>query len=147
MNASEQLQQSYVGQVGRAIEPVFTPMGLDWRVGMGMMSAFVAREVFVSSLAVIFNIADQDKHSLRESLLAKMRTAHFADGTPLFTVASVVGLILFFMIALQCLSTVVVARRETGSWKIPLMQIGIYTGAAYVLTVILVQALRFVGVS
>ncbi len=147
MSPSEQLQESYVGRVGRAIEPVFTPMGLDWRVGMGMMSAFVAREVFVSALAVIFNIADQDQNSLQASLLEKMRTAHFADGSPLFTVASVTGLILFFMIALQCLSTTGVTWREMGSLKYAIAQLIALNVAAYVLAVAVVQGLHAMGVA
>ncbi|NJL26160.1 MAG: ferrous iron transporter B [Calothrix sp. SM1_5_4] len=92
---TEQLQESVVGQVGRLVEPVFAPMGLDWRAGLSIISAFVAREVFVSSLAVIFSIADTGDDSLQDSLLEKMRTAATADGTPLFTVASVTGLLVF----------------------------------------------------
>ena len=114
MDAATQLRESFVGRTGRAIEIVFAPMGLDWRVGLGMMSAFVAREVFVSSLAVIFNIADVDHNSLRDSLIEKMRFAETAAGTPLFTTASVAGLLVFFMVALQCLSTTFGYRPRDG---------------------------------
>lgn len=147
MNSTEQLQHSYVGVAGKAIEPVFTPMGLDWRVGLGMMSAFVAREVFVSSLAVIFSIADQDKTSLRNSLLEKMRTAQAPDGGPLFTAASVTGLIIFFMIALQCLSTTGVTLREMGSWKYAVVQLVALNIAAYVIAVAVVQGLHAMGIA
>lgn len=144
---AQQLEMSVVGQTGRAIEPVFTPMGLDWRVGLGMMSAFVAREVFVSSLAVIFAIADADDVSLQDTLLQRMREARLADGTPLFTVASVTGLILFFMIALQCLSTTGVTWREMGSWKYAIGQLVALNIFAYIVAVIAVQGLHAMGIA
>lgn len=142
-----QLQQSIVGQVGRAIEPVFQPMGLDWRVGLGMMSAFVAREVFVSSLAVIFSIADPGANSLQDSLLERMHQATMPDGSPLFTAASVTGLLVFFMIALQCLSTTGVTWREMGSWKYALGQLVVLNVLAYVLAIAVVQGLHSLGVA
>jgi ferrous iron transport protein B len=141
-DASQQLAGSYIGRVGRAIEPVFEPMALDWRVGLGMMSAFVAREVFVSSLAVIFNIADNDPNSLQSSLLEKMYSAQTAAGTPLFTTASVCGLIVFFMIALQCLSTTGVTWREMGSWKYAVTQLVVLNVFAYLAAVAVVQLLQ-----
>ncbi len=142
---TEQLAGSYVGRVGQMVEPVFKPMGLDWRVGLGMMSAFVAREVFVSSLAVIFNIADTEQDSLQHSLLKKMRDAKFADGTALFTVASVSGLIVYFMIALQCLSTTGVTWREMASWKFAAVQLVVMNVAAYLVAIATVQGMRAFG--
>jgi len=144
--AEVQLQESVIGQVGQAVEPVFHPMGLDWRAGLGMISAFVAREVFVSSLAVIFSIADTDDASMQETLLSRMREATFADGAPIFTTASVMGLILFFMIALQCLSTTGVTWREMGSWRYAFGQLVVMNVLAYVAAVAAVQGLRAVGV-
>jgi ferrous iron transport protein B len=144
---AQQLQESVIGQVGQAIEPAFKPMGLDWRAGLGMISAFVAREVFVSSLAVIYSIADGDADSLQDTLLTRMREAHFVDGTPIFTVASVTGLILFFMIALQCLSTTGVTWREMGSWKYALGQLVAMNVLAYVVAVAAVQGLRALGIA
>jgi ferrous iron transport protein B len=144
----EQLEKSIVGVTGQVIEPVFRPMGLDWRAGLGMMSAFVAREVFVSSLAVIFNIADTNNDSsLRDSLLGRMREAHLPDGSMLFTTASVTGLILFFVIALQCLSTTSVTWREMGSAKYALTQLVAMNALAYVVAVIAVQSLRALGIA
>ncbi|MGE0526758.1 MAG: ferrous iron transport protein B [Bdellovibrionales bacterium] len=142
-----QLQESVVGHIGREIAPVFEPMGLDWRAGLGMISAFVAREVFVSALAVIFSIADGDDLSLQDSLLEQMRTATLADGTPLFTGATVMGLLVFFMIALQCLSTTGVTVREMGSWKFALTQLVALNLVAYLLAVAVVQGLRSFGVT
>lgn len=141
-----QLQESVVGRAGQAIEPVFHPMGLDWRAGLGMISAFVAREVFVSSLAVIFSIADTDESSMQDTMLTRMREASFADGTPIFTVASVTGLILFFMIALQCLSTTGITWREMGSWKYAFGQLAAMNILAYVVAVAAVQGLRAIGI-
>ncbi len=146
-DATDRLTSSYAAEVGRVIEPVLEPMGVDWRVGVGLISAFAAREVFVSTLAVVFHITEEDEASLQASLLQQMREATFPDGTPIFTVASVVGLILFFMIALQCVATVGVARREFGSWKWALTQLAVFNLLAYILAVVAVQGLRLVGIS
>jgi ferrous iron transport protein B len=148
VSAEQQLEHSVVGVTGRVIEPIFHPMGLDWRAGLGMMSAFVAREVFVSSLAVIFNIADTNNDSsLRDSLLGRMRDAHLPDGSPLFTTASITGLILFFVIALQCLSTTGVTWREMGSAKYALTQLVAMNALAYIVAVAAVQSLRALGIA
>ncbi len=147
---TQQLQESVVGQAGRVVEPLFTPMGLDWRAGLGMMSAFVAREVFVSSLAVIFNIADGGGDSLQGSLLARMHEATVGDvpgGVPVFTVASVIGLIVYFMIALQCLSTTGITWKEMNSWKFAFGQLIVLNVLAYVVAVATVQGLRALGVA
>jgi ferrous iron transport protein B len=121
-------------------------MGVDWRVGIGLISAFAAREVFVSSLAVVFSVADDNEDSMRESLVARMTEAKLTDGSPLFTVASVTGLIVFFIIALQCLSTTAVASRETGSWKFALLQLVAFNLVAYLAAVGVVHGLRALGV-
>lgn len=146
-NPSERLAESYAAKAGHFITPLMEPMGADWRIGVGLISAFAAREVFVASLALIFNLTDVNDESLQESLLGTMKTATHADGSLLFTTSTVVGLIVFFMIALQCLSTVAVARKETGSWKFSLIQLGLFTVVAWVASVIVVQGLRFFGVA
>lgn len=147
VNHGEQLAQSVVGRVGQLVEPVFQPLGLDWRVGLGMMSAFVAREVFVSSLAVIFNLTETDDGSMQDNLLSSMRRAVGPDGGPLFTVATVTGLLIFFMVALQCLSTTSVTWRETGSWRYAVVQLIVLNALAYILAVAAVQTLRAFGVA
>ncbi len=144
---SERLKTSYAAEVGQMIEPVFTPMGGDWRTGVGLISAFAAREVFVSSLAVVFQVTDDDEESMQQTLLSKMHDAKAPDGLPLFTLASVLGLIVFFMIALQCLSTFIVAIRESGNLKFALLQLLGFNIAGYVLAVIVVQGLRALGVA
>ena len=142
---TKRLETSYAAEAGRVIEPVFRPMGGDWRTGVGLMSAFAAREVFVSSLAVVFQVAEEGE-SMQSTLLNKMHDAKAPDGLPLFTIASVAGLVIFFMIALQCLSTVTIAVRESGSLKFALMQLVVFNLVAYVLAVGVVQGLRAFGV-
>jgi len=146
---SERLKSSYAATVGKYIlEPVLKPLGWDWRIGVSLISAFAAREVFVSSMAITFAITDEDADNIQSSLLSSMRQAKKSDGvTPLFTTASTISLIIYFMFAMQCLSTAAVCRKETGSWKIPLMQIGIYTAMAYILAFSAYNLLNLVGIS
>lgn len=146
-NAQVKLEQSYVGQLGKVIEPIVAPMGVDWRVGVGLISAFAAREVFVSSMAVTFNITETDEDSQQSALLAKMSEAVNAQGEKIFTVSSVIGLLVFFLIALQCMSTVGVQARESGSWSFALIQLVAFNIFAYVVAVGLVQGLRLIGVA
>jgi ferrous iron transport protein B len=142
------LSTSYAAQASHVIQPIFVPMGGDWRVGVGLLSAFAARETFVSSLAVVFQVASDDEATLKDSLLSKMQDAKAPNGFPLFTLASVLGLIVFFMIALQCLSTVSIAARESADgWKFAIMQLVVFNVVAYVLAVGFVQGLRAVGVA
>ena len=146
-NAQQKLETSYVGRLGQAIEPVVAPMGLDWRVGVGLISAFAAREVFVSAIAVTFNVTDTDEDSQQKALLEQMNTAKNSRGEKLFTASSVIGLMVFFLIALQCMSTVSVQIRESGSVKFAIGQLVIFNLVAYLLTVSLVQGLRVLGLS
>jgi ferrous iron transport protein B len=120
-------------------------MGVDWRVGVGLISAFAAREVFVSSLAVTFNITDENPESAQTSLLTQMGTAVNSQGEKIFTVASVAALLIFFMIALQCMSTVAVSAREMGSYKFALAQLVVFNLVAYALAVAVFQGLKAVG--
>ena len=143
---AERLSSSYAASMGRAIEPIFTPLGGDWRTGVSLITAFAAREVFVSSLAVVMGVTDNEKISQQENLLKKMAEARNQKGQLLFTTASVLGLMLFFMIALQCLSTSSVATREAGL-GFAVFQLIIFNIAAYVLAVALVQGLHLIGVA
>lgn len=140
-NKSERLEKSYASQLGQAIEPIFTPMGADWRVGVGLLTAFSAREVFVSSLAVLFNV-ESSEDELQDSLLNQMQSATFANGEKLFTVASVMALIVFFMIAMQCVSTFAIFLKEMSSLKLATLQLLIYNLMAYVAAVMVYQILR-----
>ena len=145
-NKADRLSQSYAAYVGRSIEPVFRPLGGDWRTGVALITAFAAREVFVSSLAVVMGVTEDDKASQQHNLLKKMGDAHTPEGHLLFTPASVLGLMLFFMIALQCLSTSSMATREAGI-KFAIFQLVIFNIVAYILAVTLVQTLHFIGIA
>ncbi|MDE0151376.1 MAG: ferrous iron transporter B [Bdellovibrionales bacterium] len=139
---SEQMENSYAGQFGKAIEPAFEQMGTDWRVGIGLISAFVAREVFVSTLATLFQITgDAEESSLQHSLLKKMRLAQNKRGDPVFTPLSLGVLILFFMISLQCLSTTAVVQRETNSTLFAVTQLFLLNFLAYFISVGIYQIL------
>lgn len=143
----ERLESSYLADLGSLIQPVMTPLGMDWRVGVSLISAFAAREVFVSSLALIFKVTG-DEEELQEQLLGEMRRAEIGStGEKLFTPATIIGLIVFFVFALQCLTTVAVSRKETGGWRIPLLQVILFTFIAYGATFVTVNALRALGIS
>lgn len=145
------LDHSFAAQLGKRMETVLHPMGVDWRVGVGLISAFAAREVFVSTMAVVFHSNrddNKDEERQREGLLTSMREATFSNSSQkVFTTSSIIGLIVFFMISLQCLSTVAVVRAETNSWKIAGLQVLFYTGIGYLLATTVVQGLRFFGVA
>jgi ferrous iron transport protein B len=143
----ERLSTSYASDIGKLIQPVMTPIGMDWRVGVSLIAAFAAREVFVSSLALIFKVTDNEE-TFQASMIQSMRQAEIKNnGQKLFTTATITGLIVFFVFALQCLSTVVVSKKETGSWRIPILQVIIFTSVAYLLTFITVNGLRAFGIN
>ncbi|MEP7274046.1 MAG: nucleoside recognition domain-containing protein, partial [Acidobacteriota bacterium] len=145
--AATPLDQSYAAQLGHIIEPVLRPMGADWRVGVGLISAFAAREVFVSSLAIVFHVAG-DEATQQEGLLQQMRSATIAStGERVFTTASILGLIVFFFFSLQCMATIAVVRKETNSLRFAGAQLLFYTTLGYVAAVGVVQGLRFAGVA
>ncbi|HKI78315.1 MAG TPA: ferrous iron transport protein B [Ignavibacteriaceae bacterium] len=144
---SERLANSYASDMGKFIQPVMKPLGMDWRVGVSLIAAFTAREVFVSSLALIFKVTG-DGETIQNSMVRAMNNASIDDtGQKLFTPATIAGLIVFFLFALQCLSTVAVSRQETGSWRIPILQLVIFTVSAYLLTFITVNGLRALGIA
>ena len=127
---------------------VLQPMGVDWRVGVGLISAFAAREVFVSSMAIVFHVDSDNDQTAQEGLLDQMRTATFPGTSQrIFTPSSIFGLIVFFFFSLQCFSTVAVVRRETNSWRTAGLQLAFYTGLGYLLAVTSVQTLRALGVA
>ncbi len=127
--STAQLAGSFAGQIGQFVEPVFRPLGYDWKLSVGVMTSFAAREVFVSTIAVLSagNEAVED-----EGILAKIKNSKRADGSPLFDVPTSASLLVFFVLAMQCLPTIVVTRRETGSWNWALLQLGYMTVLAWV---------------
>ena len=145
--ATSDLDHSFAAQLGQTLEPALHPMGVDWRVGVGLISAFAAREVFVSTMAIVFHVSG-DQDSQQAGLLENMRTATFS-GTDrrIFTTSTILGLIVFFFFSLQCLSTVSVVRSETNSWRLAGLQLLFYTGIGYLLSSALVVGLRLAGVN
>ncbi|QYM79026.1 ferrous iron transport protein B [Horticoccus luteus] len=142
-SATEQLAHSFAGQAGHIIEPVIKPLGFDWHIGIGLITSFAAREVFVSTMGVVFNAGsdDQDVTPLRQAL----QNATWPDGRALFTPLTCLTLMVFYVFAMQCVSTVVVVRRETNSWRWPLFQIAYMTGTAWVVSFIVAQAGHALG--
>lgn len=144
---AERISGSYASEIGKFIEPVMKPLGLDWRVGVSLIATFAAREIFVSSMALIFKITDTDDN-LNESLINAMRQARKGDSNiPMFTTSTVAGLIIFFVFALQCISTIAITKKETGGWRIPAFQLLIYSGLAYVFSLGVVNGLQFLGIN
>lgn len=141
--ASEQLRRSAAGRLGRAIEPAIEPLGFDWRIGVGILGAFSAREVFVSTLGVVFGIGEADEGS--EPLRDKLRAARRADSSPLFTPLTGVSLMVFFVLACQCMSTLAVVRRESGSWRWPAFLFVYMSALAYLASLAVYQVGRALG--
>ncbi|AKT43256.1 ferrous iron transport protein B [Chondromyces crocatus] len=141
--AGEALRHSAGGRLGHAIEPAIEPLGFDWRLGVGIIGAFAAREVFVSTLGIVFDVgsADEESQPLREAL----REAKRPDGTKLMTPLVGVSLMVFFVLACQCMSTIAVVRREAGSWKWAGLMVGYMTVLAYVASLAVYQVGRLLG--
>jgi ferrous iron transport protein B len=139
LTAQNSLQRSAAGRIGQVLEPVLKPLGYDWQIGIGIISSFAAREVIVSTLAIVYGVGQDAAEHHRQSLYDSLRHATRSDGTPIFTVATCASLLVFYILAAQCLSTTAVVRRETNSWKWPLFQIAYMTGLAYVAAFIVYQ--------
>ena len=141
--ATEQIAHSFAGRAGHALEPVIKPLGFDWRIGIGLITSFAAREVFVSSMGVIFGVegVDDDTTPLRVAL----KKATWPDGAPVFTALVCLTLMVYYVFAMQCMSTVAVVKRETNSWRWPLFQIAYMTGTAWVVCFIIYQTGRALG--
>lgn len=141
------LEQSYAGRLGHFIEPAIAPLGFDWKMGIGLVAAQAAREVFVSTLAIIYHVEGDEKElkknnaSLREKLLHETR----ANGLPVYTPLTCLSLLVFFVLSMQCISTLAVVRRETNSWKWPLFQFCYMTGAAYLASLLVYQGGLWLG--
>ena len=127
-----QIAHSLAGQAGQLIEPLIKPLGFDWRIGIGLITSFAAREVFVSSIGVIFGVqaAGDETTPIRDAL----RAATWPDGAPLFTPLVCLGLMIYYVFAMQCMSTVAIVKRETNSWRWPLFQIAYMTGTAWIVS-------------
>lgn len=127
--ASAKLENSYIGIMGKGLEPVIKPLGYDWKIGISLITSFAAREVFVGSLATIYAVQEDGGENKR--LIDRMRSEKRADGTPVYSLASGASLMVFYVFAMQCMATLAVVKRETKSWKWPLIQMGFMGALAY----------------
>ncbi|MFZ9093031.1 MAG: nucleoside recognition domain-containing protein, partial [Planctomycetaceae bacterium] len=124
------LEQSLLGQAGKVAEPVFRPLGWDWKIGVGVLASFPAREVIIASLGTIYSLGgDVDEND--SGLRAAMSNAVHADGSPVFTIPTVLSLLVFFALCAQCVSTLVVIKRETQSWTWPVFSFCSMTALAW----------------
>ncbi len=140
-----QLEHSFGGQIGKAIEPAIRPLGFDWRIGISLVASFAAREVLVSTLGQIYALgadADAESPALRQALL---RDKDPLTGKPTFTPLVGLSLMVFFVLAMQCLSTVATMRRETGGWKWPIAQLAYMNVLAYLASFTLYQVGTLLG--
>lgn len=134
-----QLENSYAGVMGKAIEPVIEPLGFDWKIGIALITSFAAREVFVGTMATLYSVEEDNEEGLM--LREKMQQATYADGSKVYTLATGVSLMIFYVFAMQCMSTLAIVKRETRSWKLPIIQLLYMTGLAYIMSFIAYQLL------
>ncbi len=128
--STEKLQMSYAGYLGKAIEPIIKPLGYDWKIGIALITSFAAREVFVGTMATLYSVEDSNDSGLRD----KLKAAKHIDGKPVYTLAAALSLMVFYVLAMQCMSTLAVVKRETKTWKWPIIQLMYMTGLAYCLS-------------
>ncbi len=136
--SSEKLQNSYAGILGQAIEPEIKPLGYDWKIGIALITSFAAREVFVGTMATLYSVEANDDRSLR----GKMQDARHADGTKVYTLPAALSLMIFYVLAMQCMSTLAVVKRETKTWKWPVFQFIYMTGLAYLMSFVVYQLFK-----
>jgi ferrous iron transport protein B len=146
---SEQVRHSFAGMLGHVIEPVIRPLGFDWKIGVALIASFAAREVLVSTLSIIYNVGDDSASGkgggASPTLVSAVRDAKKDDGTPAWTPLTALTLMVFFVLAMQCMSTIAVVRRETNSWTWPLFMTAYMTGLAYIAALITYQGGKFLG--
>ena len=127
---TDKLANSYAGILGKKIEPIIKPLGYDWKIGIALITSFAAREVFVGTMATLYSVEEDNNSSLRE----KLRASVWPDGKPVYSLATALSLMVFYVLAMQCMSTLAIVKRETGTWKWPTIQFFMMTGLAYLLS-------------
>lgn len=137
--ASHKLEHSFIGITGRAIEPTIRPLGYDWKIGIAIVCSFAAREVFVGTLATIYSVGNDDEETIKNRMAGEVNPIL---GGPLFTFASGISLLLFYAFAMQCMSTLAIVKKETNTWKWPVLQLVIMTAFAYIVALIAFQVLK-----
>ena len=140
--AAYRLEHSYIGIVGKTIEPVIKPLGYDWKIGIGLVTSFAAREVFVGTLATIYSVGSASENENINTIKTKMSNERYSNGGKVFTFASGISLLLFYAFAMQCMSTLAIVKRETKSWKWPLIQLLGMTTIAYFFALLAFQLLK-----
>lgn len=141
--ASAQVQNSFAGRAGRLIEPAIRPLGFDWKIGIGLISSFAARETIISTLSIVYNVGDNPNES--SSLVDALRGAKRADGSPVWTPLTGLSVMIFFLLACQCMSTVAIVRRETNSWRWPTFMVSYMLALAYIASLITYQGGHLLG--
>lgn len=136
---SEKLENSYAGILGKTIEPAITPLGYDWKIGIALITSIAAREVFVGTMATIYSVEEDDDNT---PLRQKMHAAVRPDGTKVYTLATGISLMIFYVLSLQCMSTLAVAKRETKTWKWPIVMLLYMTGLAYLMSLLAYQLMK-----
>jgi ferrous iron transport protein B len=134
---SYKLENSYIGILGKTIEPLISPLGYDWKIGIALISSFAAREVFVGTLATIYSVENDVEDTIKNKMASEVR----ANGEPLFNLASGISLMLFYAFAMQCMSTLAIVKKETNSWKWPTIQLFGMTILAYIIAFLTYQFL------
>jgi ferrous iron transport protein B len=142
----ERMSYSIAGRLGHSIEPVIRPLGFDWRIGVGVISSFAAREVIVSTLSILYGLGEEGSEDAG-ALTDRMRQSTRPDGSPVFSFATCISLMVFFVLAMQCLPTQAVTKRETGQWRWAFLQLGYMTVLAYTAALIAYQTLSAFGLS
>jgi ferrous iron transport protein B len=145
--AGEKLRHSFAGRLGHLLEPAIAPLGFDWKIGIGIVASFAAREVFVSTMSTVYNLggADTDEPENAQNLAQTLREQKRPDGTPIYTPLVAAALMVFYVFALQCVSTVAVVRRETNSWRWPVFQWAYMGALAWVLAFLTYQGGKLMG--
>lgn len=136
--SSYRLEHSLIGQLGKLIEPLVQPLGFDWKIGIAVITSFAAREVFVGTLATIYSVGSDEEETIKNRMSAEVRSD---DGSPLFDLESGISLLLFYAFAMQCMSTLAVVKRETNSWKWPMLQLSFMSTFAYLVALMAYQFL------
>jgi ferrous iron transport protein B len=137
--ASHKLEHSYIGITGRAIEPIISPLGYDWKIGIAIVSSFAAREVFVGTLATIYSVGNNEEETIKNRMAGEVNPIL---GGPLFNFASGISLLLFYAFAMQCMSTLAIVKKETNSWKWPILQLTLMSSFAYIVALLAFQLLK-----
>lgn len=139
--SAHKLENSFIGIIGKSIEPVIKPLGYDWKIGIALVTSFAAREVFVGTLATIYSVGSAQEDENIETIKQKMLNEQRSDGTKVFTIATGISLLIFYAFAMQCMSTLAIVKRETKSWKWPLLQLLFMTIIAYISALVCYQVL------